>query len=135
MYFQQFAESLGYQEWNFAVDSPHGRAAKWIIEEDERELSPYDDGLLQRFLLAVFYFTTTSNGQTPWLSCNPDFTNSSNEMCDFQTYTMNSSGHVVNKPVSSYRWLSKVHECAWAGNMCDDSNITRAIELRKFLLV
>ena len=134
-YFQQFAQSLGYQEWQFIEDSPYGRAAKWIMEEDERDLSQYDDGLIQRFLLAVFYFITTSNGQSPWLSCNPDFTNSSNEMCDFQTYTLNSVDEVVYIPKPSYRWLSKVHECEWAGNLCDDSNITRAIELCKFLFV
>jgi hypothetical protein len=133
-YFKLFAQSLNYQEWQFTEDSPYGRAAKWIMEEDERKLSPFDESLIQRYLLAVFYFITTSNGESLWRSCNPDFTNSSNEICDFETYTINEEEEVEYIPKPSYRWLSKVHECDWAGNLCDDSSTTRAIDLRKLFL-
>jgi hypothetical protein len=132
LYFQQFAQSLGYQEWDFTIDSPYGRAAKWIMEEDERNLSESDTSLTQRFLMAVLNFITSSNGEYPWLSCNPDFTNSSNENCDFEMYTINEKDKVVYYPMPSYRWLSKVHECDWAGNVCDEFIVTRAIRLCKF---
>jgi hypothetical protein len=131
-YLQQFAISLGYQEWHFTEDSPHARAANWIMEEDERKLSQEDAGLTQRFLLAVFYFTTTSNGQSPWQSCNPNFTDSSDVICQFQRLSLNEMDEVVYTSESSYRWLSKEHECYWVGNLCDDSNTTRAIDLCKF---
>jgi hypothetical protein len=132
-YLQQFAISLGYQEWHFIEDSPpYARAAKWIMEEDERKLSQDGASLIQRFLLAVFYFTTTSNGQFPWRSCNPNFTDSSDVICQFQRLSRNEIDEVVYTSESSYRWLSKEHECYWAGNLCDDSNTTRAIDLRKF---
>jgi hypothetical protein len=41
-YLQQFALSLGYQEWQFIEDALYyKRAAKWIMEEDERKLSVF----------------------------------------------------------------------------------------------
>jgi hypothetical protein len=132
-YLKKFAISLGYQEWNFAENSSYARAAKWIMEEDERNLALEDDGLEQRFLLAVFYFTTTANGQSPWFSCYPDFIDSSNVICQFQTLTNNSERKLFDLPKPSFRWLSKEHQCDWAGNQCDDSKNIRVIELRKFV--
>jgi hypothetical protein len=131
LYFQEFSQALGHEEWKFSVNSPQSRALKWIMEEDERHLNYTDNGLTQRFILALFYFITTSNGQSPWRSCNPDFTDSSNKICNFEAFSKKKKKELAYIPKSSFRWLSSVHECKWAGNVCNDRNIIRFMDLGK----
>ena len=130
-YFQQFAKDLGYQDWTFASDSPQGRAAQWIIDNDERNLGLEDAALTQRFLLALFYFSTTQNGQQPWRSCNPHPSDSAVTACDYERYTINDDDTVSYIPESSNRWLSKEAECSWAGVLCDYVNAIIGVELSK----
>ena len=129
-YFQQFALAHGHNDWDFASDSPQGRAAQWIIDEDERDLGADHATLTQRYLLAVFYFTTTQNGVLPWRSCNPDPLDSAITACEYERYTID--GETVKYvPEASFRWLSKEDECIWAGVICNDVSVTMAIDLSK----
>jgi hypothetical protein len=111
--------------------TPHDRAATWMLEEDP-PLAVNDANVVQRYLLVLFYMMTTDNGQ-PWLSCNaPKVQNSDNTTCQYQRYSVNdTSDEVIYTPERSFRWLSKKHECSWAGNVCS-TNVTRAIELCKY---
>ncbi|KAI2500689.1 hypothetical protein MHU86_13772 [Fragilaria crotonensis] len=128
-YYQQFAQVLGYNEWNFTSDSPQGAAAQWIIEEDPRNLGVDDETLTQRYLLAVFFYTTTQNGALSWRSCNPDPSDSTITECDFQQYTALDNEEVTYEPKLSSRWMSGVDECTWAGVLCNDLKVLIAIEL------
>mmetsp|Transcript_4498 Transcript_4498/g.7538 ORF Transcript_4498/g.7538 Transcript_4498/m.7538 type:complete len:739 (+) Transcript_4498:168-2384(+) len=105
--------------------SVHARAANWIINEDPRMLDPEADNLIQRFVLAIFYLSTTE--RKPWLSCNPPVGDETYE-CNF-TKLAQVFPEVMYENVKWGRWLSYEHECGWAGVFCDEFNQTRAIEL------
>jgi hypothetical protein len=131
-YTQQFAAILGRDVADFPFDSPQYRAMEWILEEDAMKLGSNDTSLLQRYLLAVFYFSTTNNGELSWRSCNPDRSDYNIVDCQYLNMNTLANDSIAYTPEPSYRWLSNVHECKWAGNLCDDNNITRAIDLRKY---
>jgi hypothetical protein len=115
------------------VTTPHYRAMQWIINDDPFEVLPDDLHLIQRYLLAVFYFSTTEKGE--WFSCGPNYSDYADSYCVFKL--LNS----VNVPspwlntyvgVADTRWLSVEHECDWAGISCDDFNQTRVINICKY---
>ena len=39
----------------------HGMAAEWIVELDANTSCPSDDNLIQRFIIALIYFTTSGD--------------------------------------------------------------------------
>lgn len=129
-----YRESLGIIDQLISVvgeasladpDSPHARAANWIINEDPRMLEPEADNLIQRFLLSLFYLATTE--RQPWLSCNPPVGDET-YMCNY-TKLAQVFPEVEYENVLWGRWLSWEHECGWAGVFCDEFNQTRAVEL------
>jgi hypothetical protein len=132
-YYQQFAQVLGYNDWSFTSDSPQGAAAQWIIEEDARNLDVDNETLTQRYLLAVFFYTTTQNGALSWRSCSPDPFDSTIAECNFQFYTILDNDTVSYVPEPSFRWMSGVDECSWAGIICNERNVLIAIQLGKCL--
>ena len=110
-----------------SLDSPQSLAMDWIINKDPANLQPDAPNLIQRYLLALFYISTTQ--LTPWLSCNPPVGNETS-VCLFQKLVQNFPNETYES-VSWTRWLSAEHECTWAGVFCDEFNQTRAIELCK----
>jgi len=52
------------------VDSPYRKALRWIMNDDPMQLSSESANLIQRYIAAYFYFSTTADG--PWESCNPE---------------------------------------------------------------
>lgn len=106
--------------------STHARAANWIINEDPRLLPEEADNLIQRFLLTLFYMSTTTEDRQ-WLSCNPPV-GSETSLCNF-TKLAQVWPEVAYENITWGRWLSEEHECNWAGVFCDEFNQTRAIEL------
>lgn len=106
-------------------DSPHFKAADWIINKDPMALSPEADNLIQRYLLTLFYLSTTET--KPWLSCNPPVGDETKE-CNF-TKLAQVFPEVKYENMTWGRWLSDDHECSWAGILCDEFNQTRAVEL------
>lgn len=76
-------------------NSPQYQAALWAIEEDPLSLELEDPRLLNRYVLATFYFST--NGDE-WLQCGREST-----LCD-----------------DSGEWLSDSSECYWFGISCVD---------------
>jgi hypothetical protein len=109
------------------VDSPQSLAMDWIINKDPAMLQPGATNLIQRYLLALFYISTTQ--LTPWLSCNPPVGNETSA-CLFQKL-VETFPNETYEGVTWTRWLSAEHECTWAGIFCDEFNQTRAIELCK----
>jgi hypothetical protein len=134
-----FRETIGIQEQLIAVvgeerlntiDSPHQKAANWIMNEDPMQLPPESPNLIQRYLLAVFYFASTELG--PWLSCNPP-AEGENSTCTYQELVQVEPGLAYGTK-EWIRWLSNEHECVWAGVFCDENEYIAAIELREFIL-
>jgi len=105
-------------------DSPHARALEWICDDDPLQLLPISENLIQRYLLVLFYFSTTEN--RPWRSCNPSV-GTETEACNFTKLVR--TFPEVYELIPWYRWLSSRHECEWAGVLCDEFNQTRALEL------
>eukprot|EP00567_Pseudictyota_dubia_P017107 CAMPEP_0197437964 /NCGR_PEP_ID=MMETSP1175-20131217/5086_1 /TAXON_ID=1003142 /ORGANISM="Triceratium dubium, Strain CCMP147" /LENGTH=1104 /DNA_ID=CAMNT_0042967607 /DNA_START=265 /DNA_END=3576 /DNA_ORIENTATION=+ len=84
------------------ASSPQGRAASWIINRDELQLNATDPSLLQRYVMAVLYFST--NGDD-WLRCSATEGSScgtgsaflSNvSVCDWYGVTCTSRGYITS---------------------------------------
>ncbi|CAJ1943503.1 unnamed protein product [Cylindrotheca closterium] len=96
--------------------SPQNLAANWIINGDEAKLCPQDDTWIQRYIMAVFYYSTNGNR---WFQCqSPSDTGLSiseaNEACNLTSTSAE----------GTYAWLTPDSECLWAGITCDDSENT-----------
>jgi hypothetical protein len=93
-----------------------GKAANWLIGEDELLVCPDDEKLIQRFALAVIYFAT--NGDA-WLQCsaNPLAT----DFCGLEDPFIGAS-----------RFLSAENECEWAGITCDAQLCVTEVEFGAF---
>ena len=100
-------------------------AKEWLMRDDVMNLGPMDENLIQRFLLAAFYFETHILGD--WRSCNRPPEENPEDTCSFQKiigiFPLEFEG------VPAVRWLSSEHECKWAGISCDELNQTRSIDL------
>ena len=129
MYRQQFAAVVG--DAVMTAGTPHDMAANWIIAEDPAKLGSEAPNLIQRYLLALFYFITTNNGSTPWRSCNRP-TGDEGDECQFERFTRLNNDSIGYVPETAVRWLSAGHECTWVGSMCDELQISRALEVCKY---
>lgn len=116
IYREQFIAVVGPQ---VSVEgSPHDRAATWIINEDPQRLTPRSENLIQRYLLALFYFMTTENEMTLWKSCSRPQENE-DDTCELLKFTRNPDDTISYLPEPATRWLSNTHECEWTGITCD----------------
>ena len=118
-------------------DSPQRKALDWIIDEDGLELCPDDDeegadsSLVQRYALAVFYYST--NGDE-WKQCNApeDFENQqsiddANTACKLTT--INATTIFPNDFRGTNAWLTPESECLWGGISCYAANTPNAFEV------
>jgi hypothetical protein len=105
--------------------SPQNKAAKWIIYEDSATLCPQDDTFIQRYVIAVFYFSTRGKR---WVECrapdthdDPKSISDANQACQ------------INVPGGgSDAWLTPKHECNWGGIACNrDGKFIERIEFGK----
>jgi len=78
--------------------SPQGRALFWVAHEDEFELASLDDLLLQRYAMAVLYFSTKGDN---WAQCSA----SGDSPCDDRA-----------------AFLSNSSVCEWGGISCHSSS-------------
>ena len=130
-------DSLGIQEYIADVvgeevlrdpTTPQSMAMKWIINEDPAMLPSHAENLIQRYLLAYFYISTTM--YTQWLSCNQP-KEGEDSSCIYKKLISTTPSETYEE-FEWVRWLSIEHECAWAGVYCDEFMQTRAIELSKY---
>lgn len=82
--------------------SSQGLATQWLIEDDEFRICPDDDKLIQRWSMAVMYFST---GGPDWFQCSGD--EAATDICGAE-----------DPFVGKQRFLSGVSECDWAGISC-----------------
>ena len=96
------------------------QALNWIMYQDPMQLDVDAENLIQRYILALFYFQTSQ--ERPWIDCDP----SGPDLCYPQ-------GYVFEATHASDAWLSDSHECFWANVKCEgvgNWNVT-AIQLCK----
>jgi hypothetical protein len=106
-------------------DSPHNFAMIWIIELDPLYLCPQDNNLIQRYVMAVFYFSTRGGGR--WSQCSapaefddPEAVESANLGCD-----------IIVPGGKSDAWLTPSLECDWGGVACNDDDFLKHMDFGK----
>lgn len=112
--------------------SPPDKVSNWIIFLDPLNLSADALNLIQRYLLVLFYYMTTDNGNRPLLSCNPP-EGDDDISCVLSELWRESNDSLTSTPAVC--WLSGSHECEWVGNLCDDLFITRSLEICKYFII
>jgi hypothetical protein len=114
------------------LGSPQQLALDWIINKDPLQLCPQDKMLVQRYVMAVFYFSTRGDR---WTQCSaPPLMSDANETavavaetnanaaCSIQVFGFNSSSNA---------WLTGGSECGWGGLGCNEDNFVARIEFEQ----
>lgn len=96
--------------------TPQGKATTWILMEDERRICQGDPKLIQRWVMAVMYFST---GGDNWIQCSADGVDPCGDFFPFQ---------------EQKRFLSSSNECEWAGITCNADACVTEIEFGKLCL-
>lgn len=119
-----------------STGSPQSAALDWLVEEDVAELCPEDTNLVQRYVLAVLYYST--NGDD-WIECSApeafDTTTieSANEGCNLTT--TNATVLFPEDIRGTDAWLTPGSECLWGGVSCygpADSSLEGALSVIEF---
>lgn len=97
--------------------SPQNMALDWLINKDAMYSCPEDENLVQRYVVAVFYYSSIGD---EWLQCsapdeleNPDSIEKANANCNIEDESPDGGG--------TDAWLTPVSECQWAGLACQRS--------------
>ena len=105
--------------------SPQDIALEWLIQTDPYFVCPDDPKALQRYILALFYYSTDGDD---WEECSapedPNDANSideANDNCSIMTTPI--AGGRLNPSFlptteGTFAWLTPVYECEWAGITC-----------------
>jgi len=104
-------------------NTPYSQAMDFIVNVDNMQLDDFSPNLVQRFVLALFYFKTSE--KAPWASCNPPVLelNETSE-CPLYDFTRGNTTDTtfdtswIYSGKNSSRWLSDEHECNWAFIEC-----------------
>jgi hypothetical protein len=105
-------------------NSPQATAVEWLLGNDMEYLCPGSPTLIQRYSLAVFYFSTNGNR---WSQCAaPDIFSDAaielaNEAC-------------LAEPIAdtgSNAWLTPGSECLWGGVVCNSEGFVQRIDIEQ----
>jgi len=107
--------------------SPQSQSLRWITEEDSLYLCPDDPFLVQRYTMAVFYFSTDGPN---WVECSaPD---DLSDPASIAEANANCALEVEIGQGGTDAWLTPVSECQWGGVACDPvSSDMERIEFEK----
>lgn len=115
-------------------NSPVSLAREWMIKHNNH-LDPTDEhqhsNVLQRYVLAFFYFHTSRASQGGWKHCNPPQTGEK-DACRhklLESYGVEGVYFDQYMVENSFRWLSSAHECQWAGVSCDEDYRVISLQL------
>jgi hypothetical protein len=97
--------------------TPQGMAADWLINHDFRRICPDEEKLVQRWVIAVMYFSTGGND---WFQCSA----AGSDACGTE-----------DPFITRRRVLSEFSECQWAGISCNAGSCVTEIEFGKQCLV
>lgn len=109
-----------------ADGSPQDLALDWLINEDALFLCPDDPKIEQRYVLAVFYYSTEGDD---WNECSaPDLTDpvaiaNANTACTLTVTPPPDIFATIPLTSSTDAWLTPVNECEWAGIVCNANDL------------
>ncbi len=112
---QRWAQETFGDQIDQSIGSPHSLTSIWIVSADSLGLAPDNATFTQRYVLALFYFTTRT-----WKSCNPAATTS----CLYQSLVEGEDGSLTYQATPATRWLAPVSECQWVGVVCTEDIVT-----------
>eukprot|EP00559_Dactyliosolen_fragilissimus_P004595 CAMPEP_0184859078 /NCGR_PEP_ID=MMETSP0580-20130426/4114_1 /TAXON_ID=1118495 /ORGANISM="Dactyliosolen fragilissimus" /LENGTH=709 /DNA_ID=CAMNT_0027355527 /DNA_START=770 /DNA_END=2896 /DNA_ORIENTATION=- len=92
------------------------KALRWLDSDDAYKICLDNPKLIQRYALAVFYFST--NGDEFWESCGRN----SEKKCDSLDEKIFPKNDPITSLWSNELWLSPVDECLWGGLACNEEN-------------
>ena len=102
---------------------PYKLALDWILDHDPMNLTGDAPNLVQRYLLALLFFS--GDGEGRWKFCRPS-DDVEDVHCEAQVYDEVGAEYVDNFS----RFLSADHECNWYGVKCHgEDNVVREIEI------
>lgn len=108
------------------VSNPYHKALDWISNKDPMLTTPDSPRLIQRFVLAYFYFATSA--RQPWGSdCAPS-NDTDNDSC-IHKYRLHEDEGDSFTSNQAFKWLSNTDECNWAGLECDLKSQIRKISM------
>lgn len=87
----------------YIPDTTRAEAMEWILKEDPMSLEHDDEGLVQRWVMALLYFQF---GGANWIYTN--YLNSDNE-CDWDQVTCDDDGQVTEIALSMYKHVHVVY--------------------------
>ena len=93
-------------------NTPQGMAADWIIGADTQRVCPDDEKLVQRYVLALIYFSV---GGDKWFQCSASLDTADDCGVEFPFEGRD-------------RFLDSSNECSWAGVRCDAELYVTEIE-------
>lgn len=120
------------------TNSPQSLALRWLIDDDSLYTCPDDSNLVQRYVMAVFYYSTSGD---EWNECSAptefdsvDAIALANDACDILAEEPTEEFDTKALIWGTAAWLTPVSECFWGGVACDEdtSNIDR-IEFRTYI--
>jgi len=109
---------------------PYRLAMSWILEKDIRRLQKDSPNIIQRYLLALLYYSTDK--EKDWKYCAPldegVVETNENTLCEAEMY--DHDGEPFNK--TARRFLSGAHECDWYGVDCPGGDqFVRVVEMNR----
>ena len=111
------AEKFYNKDISVFDDSPQQEAIDWLKEDACNCGTCKQDQWVQRYALAVLYFSTQGNN---WNSCSAPQNIESNDECKVKSVYGKENG---------YKWLTCNTECDWAGTGCNNGNNLNAIDI------
>ena len=94
------------------VSTPQGQSVDWLISRDTLQVCPDNEKIVQRYVLALIYYSTNGVGWT---------------QCSSRPGALDNCGMEFPFEGES-RFLSPVNECQWAGIECNEDLCVTEIE-------
>ena len=113
----ELLDAVGNPESIRDLSTPQGLAADWLIRQDFRKVCPVETIIVQRWVIAVFYYST--NGDS-WIQCSTAGSDLCGSIYPFEF---------------KRRFLSESSECDWGGITCNTDDRVTEIEFEENNLI
>lgn len=123
---EYLAVTSGEQALNTS-GTPQNLAMTWLIDLDSKYICPTDPSVIQRYVMAVFYYSTRGDR---WRQCQAptDFSSAK------AIAAANSDCKLQAPGGSSRAWLTPDDECDWGGVACNNLTLMERIDISKTLV-